>query len=242
MHKSRAASNTTTRTHLLRVLLVVDVPFYREGLQLLLAQEDAIEVVGAVTTDEAGSAAMHDAPSLVLLDISPPGARQCLERMRELSPPPRVVALAVDETHDSVVSWIEAGVSGYVSKNSTSAELIDALHTAARGEWACSQLVMAQIMKRLSTLAADARGVTASLTALTARERQILELVAQGMSNKRIAIALSISHATAKNHLHHILGKLQLRNRTEVAAYLRGISQPPRPLLPQKGRSTVSPD
>jgi two-component system nitrate/nitrite response regulator NarL len=101
---------------------------------------------------------------------------------------------------------------------------------------------MSQIMKRLSTLAADARGATASLSALTARERQILELVAQGMSNKRIAIALSISHATAKNHLHHILGKLQLRNRTEVVAYLRGVSQPPLPLLPRKGGSTVSPD
>jgi ATP/maltotriose-dependent transcriptional regulator MalT len=62
------------------------------------------------------------------------------------------------------------------------------------------------------------------------------------MSNKRIAIALSISHATAKNHLHHILGKLQLRNRTEVVAYLRGVSQPPLPLLPRKGGSTVSPD
>jgi two-component system nitrate/nitrite response regulator NarL len=221
----------------LRVLLVVDVPFYREGLQRLLTQDDAIEVVGAVTTDEARFAAMRDAPSLVLLDISPPGARQCLDRMRELSPPPRVVALAVDETRDSVVSWLEAGIAGYVSKHSTSTELIHALHTAARGEWACSQLVMSQIMKRLSSHVADARGTAAIGTALTARERQILGLVAQGMSNKRIAIALSISHATAKNHVHHILEKLQLRNRTEVAAYLRGAS-PPQPAE----ASTVSPD
>ena len=226
----------------LRVLLIVDVPFYREGLQRLLTQDDAIEVVGAVTTDEARCAAMRDAPPLVLLDISPPGARQCLERMRELSPPPRVVALAVDETRDSVVSWIEAGISGYVSKNSTSAELIDALHTAARGEWTCSQLVMSQIMKRLSTFAVHARSTAAIPTALTARERQILELIAHGMSNKRIAIALSISHATAKNHVHHILGKLQLHNRTEVAAYLRGVSPPSQPVLPHMGKSTVTPD
>src|SRR3954470_11757456 len=228
--------------YLLRVLLVVDVPFYREGLQRLLTQDDAIEVVGAVSTDEARFAAMRDAPSLVLLDISPPGARQCLERMRELSPPPRVVALAVDEARDSVVSWIEAGICGYVSKNSTSTELVHALHTAARGEWTCSQLVMSQIMKRLSTRVADARGTTAIPTALTARERQILELVAQGMSNKRIAIALSISHATAKNHVHHILGKLQLHNRTEVAAYLRGVPPPPQPVLPRMEESTVLPD
>jgi DNA-binding NarL/FixJ family response regulator len=225
--------------YLLRVLLVVDVPFYREGLQRLLAQDDAIEVVGAVTTDEARCAAMRDAPSLVLLDISPPGARQCLERLREVSPPPRVVALAVDEARDSVVSWLEAGIAGYVSKHSTSTELIHALHTAARGEWACSQLVMSQIMKRLSTL--DARSAAMIPIALTARERQILELVAQGMSNKRVAITLSISHATAKNHVHHILEKLQLRNRTEVAAYLRGVppSQPPSPRIEE---STALPD
>ena len=67
-------------------------------------------------------------------------------------------------------------------------------------------------------------------------------LLTSGESNFCPAIAVSISHATAKNHLHHILGKLQLRNRTEVAAYLRGVSQPPRPLLPPKGESTVSPD
>jgi DNA-binding NarL/FixJ family response regulator len=226
----------------LRVLLIVDVPFYREGLQRLLTQDDAIEVVGAVTTDEAQCAAIRDAPSLVLLDISSPGARECLESMRELSPPPRVVALAVDETRDSVVTWIEAGISGYVSKNSTSAELIDALHVAGRGEWTCSQLVMSQIMKRLSTLAADARSTAAVPTALTVRERQILELVAQGMSNKRIAIALSISHATAKNHVHHILEKLQLRNRTEVAVYLRGGVPPAAPVLPRARRSIVSSD
>jgi two-component system nitrate/nitrite response regulator NarL len=226
----------------LRLLLVIDVPFYREGLQRLLAQDEAIEVVGAVTTDEARCAAMRDAPSLVLLDISPPGARQCLERMRELSPPPRVVALAVDETRDSVVSWIEAGICGYVSKNSTSTELIHALHTAARGEWACSQLVMSQIMNRLSTLVVDARSTAAIPIALTTRERQILELVAKGMSNKRIAIALSISHATAKNHVHHILEKLQVHNRTEVAACLRAVSPPPRPLLPPMEESTALPD
>jgi two-component system, NarL family, nitrate/nitrite response regulator NarL len=125
-----------------------------------------------------------------------------------------------------VLEWIEAGASGYVDKNSSASELIQVMHQAARGEWCCSPRVMAMVMQRLSTLAASSRATLPALASatLTAREQQILELVGQGLSNKRIAIALNISHATAKNHVHHILGKLQLRNRTEVAAYLRGLA------------------
>ena len=212
--------------YLLRVLLIVEVPFYREGLQRLLSQDGAISVMGAAFGDEAIAVVEREKPTLVLLDISPPEARRWLDRIRAVDEPPAVVALSVEETHESIVGWIEAGISGYVTKNSTSSELIEALHTAARGEWACSQRVMSMVMQRLSTLAASNRVAPAmqpqvQAQALTARERQILELVGQGLSNKRIAISLSISHATAKNHVHHILSKLQLRNRTEVAAYLQ---------------------
>ena len=82
-------------------------------------------------------------------------------------------------------------------------------------------------MQRLSTLAANSRCGPVAPQVLTARERQILELVGRGLSNKRIATSLCISHATAKNHVHHILSKLQLRNRTEVASYLRGSAVSP---------------
>jgi two-component system, NarL family, nitrate/nitrite response regulator NarL len=212
--------------YLLRVLLIVDVPFYREGLQRLIAQDGGVVVVGAVRGDEALAAVSNQQPTLVLLDISPPAARAWLDQLRSLPQPPRVVVLAVDETRESVLEWIEAGASGYVDKNSSASELIQVMHQAARGEWCCSPRVMAMVMQRLSTLAASSRATLPALASatLTAREQQILELVGQGLSNKRIAIALNISHATAKNHVHHILGKLQLRNRTEVAAYLRGLA------------------
>jgi DNA-binding NarL/FixJ family response regulator len=220
---------------LLRILLVVEVPFYREGLQRLLMQDDAIAVIGAATGDEALALVAREKPSLVLLDVSPPGARRWLDQVRALQEPPRVVALAVDEARESVVNWLEAGISGYVTKNSTSIELLSALHNAARGEWACSQPVMAMVMQRLSALAANSRTRAPEPQALTARERQILELVGQGLSNKRIAIALCISHATAKNHVHHILSKLRLHNRTEVAAWLRG-----HPAIPSALGATVN--
>jgi len=213
---------------LLRVLLIIEVPFYRDGLERLLSQDGAITVIGAVCGDEAVATAEREKPGLVLLDISASSARRWLAELRALSQPPRIVALAVDETREAIVGWIEAGISGYVTRNSTSSELIQALHTAARGEWSCSQNVMSMVMQRLSTLSASSRTPTCAPQSLTARERQILELVGRGLSNKRIAISLSISHATAKNHVHHILSKLQLRNRMEVAAYLRGNSGTPR--------------
>ena len=209
-----------------RVLLIVDVPFYRDGLQRLLSQDEAFMVVGAVSSEEAVAAATRENPALVLLDISPPDARRRLQQLLALSPAPRVVAMAVEETHESIVGWIEAGIAGYVTRNATSSELIQALHTAGRGEWSCSQRIMSLVMQRLTTLAAGSRNAMSPSSALTARERQILDLVGKGLSNKRIAISLCISHATAKNHVHHILGKLQLRNRTEVAAYLRGLPDP----------------
>ena len=202
-------------------MLIVEVPFYREGLQRLLAQDGGISVSGVVHGEAAAEAVAREKPELVLLDISPPGARRCLDQLRNLPQPPGVVALAVEETRESILGWIEAGISGYVTKSSSSADPIQALHMAARGEWSCSQRVMSMVMQRLSSLAANARATVATPQALTARERQILDLVGKGLSNKRIALALGISHATAKNHVHHILSKLQLSNRAEVAAYLR---------------------
>jgi len=219
---------------MIRVLLVIDVPFYRDGLHRLLAQDGEITVVAAVSRSEAVASVGLEHPDLVLLDIGARGARECLSELRELAQAPRVVALAVADDEDSVVDWLEAGVSGYVSKNSGYAELIQVLHSAARGEWSCSAKVMAMMLRRLSVLSANAQATSAAPT-LTVRERQILELVGKGLSNKRIAMTLRISHATAKNHVHHILSKLQLRSRAEIAAYLSGSPRPSRVLAEVHG-------
>lgn len=212
---------------MIRVLLVVDVPFYRDGLYRLLSQDADIAVIGAVAGGDAVATARREQPDLVLLDISSPGARTWIAQVCNLSQPPRVVALAVDDAEESIVRWIEAGISGYVSRNSSYVELLQVLHAAVRGEWSCSPRVMSLVIRRLSALSAGARSASASAASLTVRERQILELIGKGLSNKRIAVALRISHATAKNHVHHILGKLRLENRAAVAAYLNGATRAP---------------
>jgi DNA-binding NarL/FixJ family response regulator len=209
---------------IMRMLLVIDVPFYRDGLQKLLSQDDDVVVVGAVAGSDALSAVAQYIPDLVLLDTNATHARETLRELHSFAPAPRVVALAVDEQNPGIVEWLEAGVSGYVSRQSNYPELLQVLHSASRGEWVCSPRVMSFLLGRLSALKTEAVPRISESQALTPREQEILELVGRGLSNKRIANALRISHATAKNHVHHILGKLQLNSRAEVAAYLGGRS------------------
>jgi DNA-binding NarL/FixJ family response regulator len=95
----------------------VEVPFHREGLQRLLSQDGGMSVIGAVHGEEALAAVEREQPSLVLLDISPTEARRWLGQLRGLAHPPLIVAPAVDETRESILGWIEAGVSGYETTN-----------------------------------------------------------------------------------------------------------------------------
>jgi DNA-binding NarL/FixJ family response regulator len=202
---------------MIRVLIVVDIPFYRDGLAALLSQSADVVVTGSVAdASSAVAMVMRDKPDVVLLGIKAADARS----LCALKEAPPVVALAVAETPESVLEWAGIGAIGYVSRSAGLADLLQCLQSAARGETYCSPRIMSLVLHRF---AADV-GRTAVLADrgedLTNREREILDLVGHGLSNKVIAARLHISHATAKNHVHNILDKLQLRSRAEVAAYL----------------------
>jgi two-component system, NarL family, nitrate/nitrite response regulator NarL len=196
------------------VLLVIDVPFYREGLAALLSQSADVVIAGSAQTAESAALLIGSAnPDVLLVDTSAADA-QSLCRLEDAPP---VVALAVNETPESVAAWATAGAIGYVSRSAGLADLLQCLKSAARGEVYCSPRVMSILLHRYATQSA---ALAPRGDDLTAREREILELVGQGLCNKVIATRLHISHATAKNHVHHILDKLQLRSRAEAAAYL----------------------
>jgi two-component system, NarL family, nitrate/nitrite response regulator NarL len=206
---------------MIRALLVIDVHFYREGLASLLAQSADISVVATLSSgDKVIETIERAAPNVVLLDTSSAHARELLVSVRRLGAPPPVVALALNETAESIEEWAGGGALGYVSRSASLADLLQCLRSAVRGEAYCSPRVMAILLSRFATLKAEPRNSFTRNVDLTAREREILELVGSGLSNKLIAVRLHISHATAKNHVHNILDKLRLRNRTEVAAYL----------------------
>jgi DNA-binding NarL/FixJ family response regulator len=215
-------------TPMIRAALVIDVPFYREGLETLLTQSADVTVVASLAgADEVATCIARESPDVVLLDISGAQTHTILAALRALSPPPPIVALALQETPESIAEWASAGAIGYISRTASLADLLQCLRCAVRGEAYCSPRVMAILLSRLVALEGRPRTAPARSADLTLREREILDLVGRGLSNKVIAARLHISHATAKNHVHHILDKLQLRSRAEVAAYLQTPETPP---------------
>ena len=206
---------------MIRVLLVVDVPFYRQGLHELLARNGEIEVVGAVSgLDEVESAARSGAAQVVLLDIGAPQVGAIIERIVRMPGAPKVLALAVAETPQDVTRWVEAGVAGYVPRTASGDDLVRALEDVVRDEVRCPPQIAATLMRRLAALAASTQPANASLAALTEREQEVLALLADGLPNKVIAARLRIQPATVKNHVHNILHKLELRGRVEAASIL----------------------
>jgi DNA-binding NarL/FixJ family response regulator len=217
---------------MVRVLLVIDVPFYREGLAALLAQSGDVSVVAtACGVGPVTESVVREEPGVVLLDTSAADAHATLASLQRLDDPPNVVALAISETPESIAEWAGAGVLGYVSRTASLDDLLRCLRCAQSGEAYCSPRVMSILLRRFSSLTARERLSSGRENDLTLREREILELVGRGHSNKVIAARLNISHATAKNHVHHILDKLHLTSRAQVAAFLHA-QEPDKSPLP----------
>ncbi len=201
-----------------RLLLVDDHALFREGLSALLAYQDDFTVVGeAEDADSALARARALAPDIVLMDIDLPGEDgvSATRRLTRDMPTVTVVMLTVHDDSQTLFEAIKAGAHGYLVKNVRSRELLEQLRGLARGEAAISRRVAARILEEI-------RGETEPFwpeEELTAREMEVLELVAARLSNADIAARLAVSEHTVKNHMKSILAKLHLRNRHQAAAY-----------------------
>ncbi|MDB4881897.1 MAG: regulatory protein LuxR [Gemmatimonadetes bacterium] len=206
---------------MISVLIACDIRLYREGLSLHLARQDRLGVVGsASTTDETFRMARELAPDVLLLDMAMRDSLAIVHELRSTVPDTQVLALAIPEADGAVIACAEAGVAGFVMREASLADLVDAILSAARGEACMSPRAAAALLRRVGTLAAD-RVPSAAHAELTVREREIVELIDHGMSNKAIAARLHVELATVKNHVHNILDKLQVHRRGEIAARLR---------------------
>jgi two-component system, NarL family, nitrate/nitrite response regulator NarL len=203
------------------VLIVSDIRLYREGIALLLRAHGKLAPVAEVTDVSQALADFRERkPDVVLLDGAMPDAVGAVRTLIAAEPDMCVVVLGVDEDEAVVVAYAEAGISGYVTRDADSAALSTALETVAAGGMLCSPHMAATLLKRIGKL--SGREVPQTLGArLTAREKEIVELVGNGLSNKEIAQRLCIEVPTVKNHVHNILEKLHVRRRGEVAAALR---------------------
>jgi DNA-binding NarL/FixJ family response regulator len=204
-----------------RVLLVDDHGLFRDGIRSLLAYESDFLVVGeAADAIEALRAARELQPDLILMDINLPGEDgvAATRRIKAELPGTTIVMLTVLDDSDKLLDAIKAGAQGYLLKDIRSTELLSQLRGLAEGDAPISRRMATRMLEEFRRNA----GGAVKETDLTNREIEVLDLVANRLSNKEIAARLVISEHTVKNHLKSILAKLQLRNRREAAAF--GIS------------------
>jgi DNA-binding NarL/FixJ family response regulator len=209
----------TRGTAALRALIVVDVPFYRQGLAELFRTSGEVQVVGAVSTaDEATRVARTYLPEVVLIDIACVDASEALTTLRRHAPGLRIVALGLRETPENFLQWAENGITAYVTRNASFEDLMRVMRGAVRDELYCPPRIAATMLRRLTALAELGHREQPSIDGLSEREHEVLRMIAQGLSNKGIASRLGITAATAKNHVHNVLDKLHVHRRGEAAA------------------------
>ena len=201
----------------IRVLIVDDHAVVREGLRSFLELQEGIDVVGeAADGAEAVEAAVRLAPDVVLMDLVMPrlDGVSAMRQVRERVPAARVIVLTSFLDDDRLLPAIRAGAAGYLLKNAQPQELARAIRTAHAGEALIDPAVAARLV---DALAAGER--SDRYEELTPREREVLELIGRGFSNKRIALELGAAEKTVKNHVSNVLAKLGVADRTQAALY-----------------------
>lgn len=204
-------------THTL--LVIDDHPLFRKGVADLIAMDDSLTVIGEAASGEEGYAKARELqPDLILLDLNMKGMDgiETLKAIKEADLDSRVIMLTVSDNEENVVAALRAGADGYLLKDMEPEHILQRLRQAAGGRLVISdnltELLARALCEEPHPRDEDAAG-------LTDRERQILELVAQGLSNKHIARELNITEGTVKVHVKHLLKKLNLRSRVEAAVW-----------------------
>jgi len=197
------------------ILVVDDHAVVREGLRAFLGLQDGFEIVGeAGDGDEALEQAERLDPDVILMDLVMPGRDgvSAMQMLNQRASRSRVIVLTSFLEDDRLLPALEAGAAGYLLKNSQPAELARAVRAAHAGEAIIDPTVAARLVHALSK-----RPAATAFDDLTTRERGVLALIAQGRSNKRIALELGISEKTVKTHVGHVLAKLDVTDRTQAA-------------------------
>lgn len=203
-----------------RVLLVDDHPLFRCGVAQLIAAQEGFEVVGeAASAEEGVQLASSLKPDLVLMDLNmkESSGLSALKQIKDSGIETQVIMLTVSDAEQDFIRAVRAGAEGYLLKGSEPEEIVDKLRLAARGETVFTEPLMSMLLDTMrdGTPAAP----PTDEECLTARERQILRLIAAGKSNKHIARELDISDGTVKVHVKNLLRKLNLQSRLEAAVW-----------------------
>ncbi len=204
------------------IAVIDDHPLFREGVMRILSEIAGFRIVGeGSTSEEALALSASISPDILLMDISMPGGGlNVILPILQKNPDQKIIMLTVSETSDDVMSALSKGAKGYVLKGVGSRILAEIVRAVASGETYVSPSLSARLLSDMSTSAALAKQGN-PIDDLTNREQEVLNLVAEGLSNKRIALRLGVHEKTIKQHMTHIFAKLGISNRTEAAIALR---------------------
>jgi DNA-binding NarL/FixJ family response regulator len=213
----------------IKVLIVDDHPVFCQGLRNILAVHEDLSIVGEVADGaEAVRVAQRLQPDVVLMDINLPSLNgiQATRELKSAAPDINVVMLTAYDDAEQIYHAIRAGASAYHAKDVRPERLVDVIRHVSKGEYVVGEKVLDEdgigdwLLKKFRLFGGEVfNGAEEVLSPLTPREMEILELVIQGMSNRKIAYELGISHQTVKNHMTAILRKLRASGRTEAAVY-----------------------
>jgi len=222
---------------MINVILISDIKIYCEGLSQALSNTKSIKVIGSVdNVDAAIRIITNNTPDVVLQDMTMTGSCSLVKQISSISPNTKIVALAVPYDEDNILLCAEAGITGYVPREASLGDLVEALISAVKGECYCPPRIAACILKKIQYIAVSTKNKYLSSVSdnksntyecLTRREQQIAALLSNGLSNKQIARDLSIEVSTVKNHVHNVLVKLDVRSRTQAVSLIQQLAVGP---------------
>ncbi len=212
----------------IRILIVDDHALFRAGIVNVLAREKDFEVVGEAADGRSAIEASNAlTPNIVLMDLSlpQPGGIETTQRIRRELPATAVIVMAQDEDEESLFASIKAGAAAFVIKDISPEDLVTVIRRVSKGEFLINDKVFSKpavasrVLKEFRELAVYGQEAQPIFAPLSPREVEILDNIAQGMTNKQVAYALSISEQTVKNHMSSILRKLAVNDRTQAVVY-----------------------
>jgi DNA-binding NarL/FixJ family response regulator len=211
-----------------KILLVDDHALFRVGMRNILEREPDFDVVGeAEDSRSALDASIETSPDIILMDLSlpSPGGIETTQRIKRELPSTGIIVLAVEEDEDALFDAIKAGAAAFILKDVGPDDLVTIIRRVGQGEYLINDKVFSKpavasrVLKEFRELAVYGQEAAPIFAPLSPREVEILDNIAQGMTNKQVAYALSISEQTVKNHMSSILRKLSVNDRTQAVVY-----------------------
>jgi DNA-binding NarL/FixJ family response regulator len=212
----------------IRILIVDDHALYRVGVRNILGQEEDFEVVGEAEDGRtAFDLAVELSPDIVLMDLSlpAPGGNDATQKIKRELPATGVIVLSTSEDEEDLFAAIRSGAAAFILKDVGPEDLVEIIRRVAAGEFLINDKVFSKpavasrVLKEFRELAVYGQEAQPIFAPLSPREVEILDNIAQGMTNKQVAYALSISEQTVKNHMSSILRKLSVNDRTQAVVY-----------------------